>query len=82
MNSFENLLNTIPQIQYFPEHNPKGGHPDDIWIKKWNDRGYAAIAMDTTGFFPTKSAPHLYEDFSDGLQRKLVNTSNSPCKTA
>jgi len=31
-----------------------GGHPEDIWIKKWNARGYAAISMDTTGFFPTK----------------------------
>ena len=37
-----------------------GGHPDDMWIKKWNDEGYAAIAMDTIGFFPSKPVC-LYE---------------------
>lgn len=29
-----------------------GGHPYMEWVKKWNDRGYAAIAMETTGYFP------------------------------
>ena len=29
-----------------------GGHPYAEWIRRWNDRGYIAIAMDTTGFFP------------------------------
>ena len=29
-----------------------GGHPLLPWVKLWNDCGYAAIAMDTTGFFP------------------------------
>lgn len=29
------------------------GHPFAEWIKIWNDRGYAAIAMDTTGYFPS-----------------------------
>jgi len=50
-----------------------GGHPEDIWIKKWNEKGYAAISMDTTGFFPTKPISHLYEGFSEGLDRVLVS---------
>ncbi|MBE6650034.1 MAG: hypothetical protein E7613_01850 [Ruminococcaceae bacterium] len=29
-----------------------GGHPYAHWVKLWNDRGYAAIAMETTGYFP------------------------------
>ena len=48
-----------------------GGHPEDIWIKKWNERGFAAISMDTTGFFPQKPIPYLYEGFAEGLERKL-----------
>lgn len=48
-----------------------GGHPEDMWIKKWNENGFAAIAMDTTGYFPTKKIPHLYEGFSEGLERIL-----------
>ncbi len=31
-----------------------GGAPYLRWVKEWNDRGYAAIAMSTTGFFPTE----------------------------
>jgi len=31
-----------------------GGHAFAKWVKMWNDRGYAAIAMDTTGDFPEK----------------------------
>lgn len=31
-----------------------GGHPYLKWVKAWNDRGYAAIAMETTGYFPKK----------------------------
>ena len=30
-----------------------GGHAFLPWVKMWNDRGYAAIAMDNTGYFPT-----------------------------
>lgn len=43
-----------------------GGHPDDEWIKRWNTEGYAAIAMSTDGYFPTKPI-NLYEgaDTSD-----------------
>lgn len=29
-----------------------GGHPYAEWIRRWNERGFAAIAMDTTGYFP------------------------------
>ena len=29
-----------------------GGHAFPEWIKIWNRRGFAAIAMDTTGFVP------------------------------
>lgn len=32
-----------------------GGHPFMDWVKIWNDRGYAAIAMETTGNFPTST---------------------------
>lgn len=30
-----------------------GGHVYAEWIKQWTDRGYAAIAMDNTGYFPS-----------------------------
>lgn len=30
-----------------------GGHAYAEWVKLWTDRGYAAIAMDTTGYFPS-----------------------------
>ncbi len=49
-----------------------GGHPEDVWIKKWNEKGYAAISMDTTGFFPTKPIPYLREGFAEGLERRLT----------
>lgn len=29
-----------------------GGHAFPEWIRIWNERGFAAIAMDTTGFIP------------------------------
>lgn len=31
------------------------GHAYGEWIKKWNNIGFAAIAMDTTGYFPTET---------------------------
>lgn len=65
----ENVREIVPAVVLI---HGGGGHPDDIWIKKWNERGYAAISMDTTGYFPVKSIPHLYEGFSDGLERRLV----------
>lgn len=30
-----------------------GGHAFLPWVKQWNERGYAAIAIDNTGYFPT-----------------------------
>ena len=48
-----------------------GGHPEDVWIRRWNRRGYAAIAMDTTGFFPQYPIGHLYEGCAEGMERKL-----------
>lgn len=32
-----------------------GGHPYMKWVKMWNDRGYAAIAMETTGYYPSNA---------------------------
>ena len=32
-----------------------GGHAFAEWVKLWTDRGYVAIAMDTTGFFPSEA---------------------------
>ena len=49
-----------------------GGHPEDKWIKKWTEKGYAAISMDTTGYFPTKPVPYLFEGYAEGLERKLT----------
>ena len=36
-----------------------GGHAYAHWVKLWNDRGYAAIAIDTTGFLPDESVKGL-----------------------
>lgn len=32
-----------------------GGHAYAEWVKQWNNRGFAAIAMDTTGYFPSEN---------------------------
>lgn len=32
-----------------------GGHAYAEWIKKWTDKGYAAIAFDNTGYFPSEA---------------------------
>ena len=66
----ENMERPVPAVVLV---HGGGGHPEDVWIKKWNQRGYAAIAMDTTGYFPTKAIPYLYEGFAEGLQRELVH---------
>jgi len=65
----ENVEKAVPAVVLV---HGGGGHPEDVWIKKWNQKGYAAIAMDTTGYFPTKPIPCLYEGFAEGLQRELV----------
>ena len=66
----ENMERPVPAVVLV---HGGGGHPEDVWIKKWNQRGYAAIAMDTTGYFPSKPIPYLYEGFAEGLQRELVH---------
>lgn len=65
----ENVKEPVPAVVLV---HGGGGHPEDVWIKKWNSRGYAAISMDVTGQFPTKPVPHLYETFAEGLGHKLV----------
>lgn len=42
-----------------------GGHPFLDWVQMWNARGYAAIAMDTTGFSPTKINAGALEGVTD-----------------
>ena len=36
-----------------------GGHAFPEWIRLWNERGFAAIAMDTTGFVPREDKKGL-----------------------
>ena len=36
-----------------------GGHAFPEWIKIWNEKGFAAIAMDTTGFVPREDRKGL-----------------------
>ncbi|MFT7629058.1 MAG: dienelactone hydrolase [Mariniblastus sp.] len=43
-----------------------GGTAFDVWVKKWNDHGYAAISMDLEGHFP-KGSPSRMEN--PGLKR-------------
>ena len=38
-----------------------GGHAFAKWVDMWNKRGYAAIAMDTTGYFPAHQGAGLSE---------------------
>ena len=66
----ENLEKPVPAVVLV---HGGGGHPEDVWIKKWNLRGYAAISMDTTGFFPTKPVPYLCEGVREGLERRLCD---------
>lgn len=46
-----------------------GGHAFPHWVKLWVDHGYAAIAMDTTGYFPDESESGwhhgLYGEFAE-----------------
>ncbi|HJA69263.1 MAG TPA: acetylxylan esterase [Firmicutes bacterium] len=36
-----------------------GGHAYAEWVKLWTDRGYVAIAMDNTGYFPSEAGKGL-----------------------
>ncbi len=46
----ENTSSKVPAVVLV---HGGGGAPYLKWIKQWNDCGYAAIAMSTTGYFPT-----------------------------
>ena len=37
-----------------------GGMPFMEWVKIWTDRGYVAIAISTTGHFPSNDTPRTY----------------------
>ncbi|MBR3751312.1 MAG: hypothetical protein IKK58_06010 [Clostridia bacterium] len=62
-----------------------GGHAFLQWVKMWNDRGYAAIAIDNTGYFPTKvnaGSTETNGDWRFGIPRDLkedgfVNAPNN-----
>ncbi len=48
-----------------------GGHAFHCWVKQWNDRGYAAIAMDTTGFMPKVQNAGYKEGDGENWEREL-----------
>ena len=50
-----------------------GGHPYAEWIRRWNERGYVAIAMDTTGFFPGEEIKGLHGTEAPKEERKYVH---------
>lgn len=65
----ENIEKPVPAVVLI---HGGGGHPDDGWIKKWNAEGYAAIAMSTDGYFPTRPVC-LYEGSDNSaMVRELV----------
>lgn len=64
----ENAAEPVPAVVLV---HGGGGHPEDLWIRKWNEKGYAAISMDTTGYFPVSPSPYLREGFAEGLDRRL-----------
>lgn len=41
------------------------GHAYGCWVKMWNDLGFAAIAVDTTGFMPFKRNAGSFEGRAD-----------------
>ena len=52
-----------------------GGHAFLQWVKMWNDRGYAAIAIDNTGYFPTQvnaGSSEVCQNWAYGLPDDLV----------
>ena len=48
-----------------------GGHAFHEWVTQWTNRGYVAIAMDNTGFFPNgpSADPNKSTDWKWGLSR-------------
>ena len=53
-----------------------GGHPYAEWIRKWNKRGYAAIAIDTTGHFPIEEFQGFLLDEDKGEVTELLKKNN------
>ncbi|MDD6204749.1 MAG: hypothetical protein PUC05_07150 [Firmicutes bacterium] len=53
-----------------------GGHAYADWVKTWNGKGYIAIAMDTTGYFPDKSGQWIWGLDKSGFARS--GYANSP----
>lgn len=53
-----------------------GGHAYAHWVKLWNQRGYAAIAMDTTGYFPAPEVQGL-TGVESGANEKYVRLDTS-----
>ena len=52
-----------------------GGHAFLPWVKMWNDRGYAAIAIDNTGYFPTQvnaGSSAVCQNWEYGLPADLI----------
>lgn len=51
------------------------------WVRAWNDRGYAAIAMDTEGRMPTASASTYNSVFETSIKpHGPVNQAFTDCK--
>lgn len=53
-----------------------GGHPYLQWVKAWNDRGYAAIAMETTGYFPKQGTFCINESDNGNFAYGLSSNSD------
>lgn len=47
-----------------------GGHAYHCWIRRWMERGYAAVAMDTTGFMPVAGGAGSAEGDNDQWSRE------------
>ncbi|NMA07541.1 MAG: hypothetical protein GX929_00320 [Clostridiales bacterium] len=70
-----------------------GGHSYLPWVKMWNDRGYAAIAPDTVGYFPqapnagsleTDTAPYarvmLPDGYADSPDNDHFSNTSAPLR--
>ena len=55
-----------------------GGTAYVDWIKQWNEKGYAAIAMDTEGGVPTSDGKTSKHHENGGKQRTSYSDENEP----
>lgn len=53
----------VPAVVLVPGGTSHPVHPE--WMRTWNNRGYAAILLDTSGSFPTERDIDLHEDDPD-----------------